>query len=330
MSADLLTVQNEHLLVEICPTQGADIRKVARIGRSENLLLETKWEGSETNYCDCDSDSNDEIHFLSHYSGGWQLMIPNAGFPSSSKYGPVGYHGEAWSNSWSVIRHNSDQLIIETSLKSAPIKIQRKVSLNFQTLEVTDLVTNTSNAEIEILWGHHPAFSNLLFDNSTEVHIFAAEIEVRIDSNVETTDTLLRVIDQQSDSFILRDFAKAPQSFLGFATKFKNGRATILNQTNQLCVNLIWDSAIFPHAWVWIENRNILEKPWEQSIITLAIEPCTTKNNMGIEESMKEPNNVLVLKGKKSKSTTIYLEVLNLPALREDFEFTLPKAGYSL
>ena len=125
MSVNLLTIQNEYLLVEICPSQGADIRKVSRIGRSENLLLETKWKGTEANYCNC--ESNDEDHFLSHYAGGWQLMIPNAGFPSVNKYGAVGYHGEAWSKSWSIIKHESHQLVMETTLTSAPIKIQRKV-----------------------------------------------------------------------------------------------------------------------------------------------------------------------------------------------------------
>ena len=71
-----------------------------------------------------------------------------------------------------------------------------------------------------------------------------------------------------------------------------------------------------------IENKNILKKPWEKNIVTLAIEPCTTKNNMGLEESMKEPNNVLILKSKDSKSATIYLEVLNLPPFLEDFGFS--------
>ena len=320
MSVDLLTIQNEYLLVEICPTQGADIRKVARIGRSENLLLETKWEGSEANYCNC--DSNDEDHFLSHYAGGWQLMIPNAGFPSVSKYGAVGYHGEAWSNSWSIIKHEGHQLVLETTLRSAPNKIQRKISLNLQTLEVTDIVTNNSDTEIELIWGHHPAFSSLLIDTSTEVQIYASEIAIKIDSHLETAKNSERILDQQVGSFVLRDFMKAPQSFLGFATEFKNGLASIMNKNNQLCVNLRWDSTIFPHAWIWIENKNILKKPWEKNIVTLAIEPCTTKNNMGLEESMKEPNNVLILKSKDSKSATIYLEVLNLPPFLEDFGFS--------
>ena len=328
MSADFLILQNEYLSVEICPTQGADIRKVARAGRSENLLLETKWEGSEANYCTC--ESNDEDHFLSHYAGGWQLMIPNAGFPSVSKYGAVGYHGEAWSNSWCIIRQDDDQLVMETTLKSAPIKIQRIVSLNFQTLEVTDIVTNISDTETALIWGHHPAFSNLLIDSSTEVQIYASVIGIKNISHIETTNNSPRILDQHSEYFVLKDFMKSPQSFLGFASEFKNGLASIMNKNNQLCVNLSWDSTIFPHAWVWIENKNILEKPWEKNIVTLAIEPCTSKNNMGIEESMRESNNVLILEGNTSKSATICLEVLNLPTSPEDIGFSTLKGGYSL
>lgn len=328
MSTNLLKIENDFLLVEICPTQGADIRKVARIGKIENLLLETNWEGSEANYCDC--EGMDEDHFLSHYAGGWQLMIPNAGFPSVNKYGAVGYHGEAWSNSWNVIKHESDQLIMETTLQSAPITIQRKVALNLQTLQVTDNVTNNSDVEIELVWGNHPAFSNTLIDASTEVRICASEIKVEIDSYSDTVPNSRGILDQQLDFFVIRDLMKVPQSFLGFATEFQNGLASIINRNNLLHVNLSWDKTIFPHAWVWIENRNISKKPWENNIATLAIEPCTTKNNMGIEDSRKEPNNVLVLKSKNSQATSIYLEVLSLLPFPEDFVLSKMKNVYSL
>ena len=61
MTSSVLTIKNDFLSVDICPSQGADIRRISRKDKSENLLLETKWKGTQKNYCDC--SRTDEDHF---------------------------------------------------------------------------------------------------------------------------------------------------------------------------------------------------------------------------------------------------------------------------
>jgi hypothetical protein len=316
MTSSVLTIKNEFISVDISPTQGADIRKISRKDKAENLLLETKWKGSQRLYCDC--SRIDEDHFLSHYAGGWQLMIPNAGFPSESEFGRLGYHGEAWSSAWKVIKHETAKMYLEVYLKTAPIKIQRKVEIRDQTLEISDLVTNCSNGEIKFLWGHHPAFSNLLIDESTEVCVNARSISSKINTTSPNFSDLPPYLVQNSESFYLKNFVSEPHSFLGFATNFKEGSAYIHNKNNNLLVNLFWDIEIFPHAWLWIENKKISREPWSKKVTTLAIEPSSTKTNLGLEDSLKFDGSFTSLKAKESVGAAIYLEVLTLISKSED------------
>lgn len=310
MQYELLTIHNEYLSIDMAPTLGADIRRISRIGKNENLLLETRWYGTETNHCSCSEVS--EQHFLTHYAGGWQLMIPNAGFPSLGQHGIVGYHGEAWSQAWEVLTQSPTSICLRTALTTSPIAIQRTISLSKQILEVNDEVSNSSNAEIEFIWGHHPAFSTLLIDETTEVFINAQEIEIARSALPGVVEALPAFLLDRGEGLYLRDFVAEPHSFLGFATKFEEGRASILNHKNQLRLNLAWDCSIFPHAWLWIENKKIAEKPWESKVTTLAIEPCSTKTNLGLAESLQTSENIVRLKGRESKSASLFLEVCEM------------------
>lgn len=307
MLSSVLTIENNFLSVDICPSQGADIRRISRKNESENLLLETKWTGAEKNYCDCARD--DEDHFISHYAGGWQIMIPNAGYASDSKYGRLGYHGEAWSSAWTVLKYEATEMLLETYLSTAPIKVERKVILDQRNLEISDVVTNRSNAEIEFLWGHHPAFSNFLIDQSTEVRINAGIISAEVNTLSPDSNNVPSYIEQFSEELYLKNFMTEPHSFLGFVSKFNKGSASIINKNNNLQVNLLWDVKIFPFAWLWIENQKISDEPWSNNIITLAIEPCSTKTNLGLAESLKNAGNFVSLGAKESLATLICLEV---------------------
>ena len=207
---------------------------------------------------------------------------------------------------------------MEIYLSTAPIKIERKVVLKQRTLEISDLVTNCSNGGIKFLWGHHPAFSNLLIDQSTEVIVNAGMISTEINTTSPYLTDAPSYLEQNSESFYLKNFMTEPHSFLGFATNFKEGSASILNKNNNLLVNLFWDIKIFPYAWLWIENKKISSEPWSKKITTLAIEPCSTKTNLGLEESLKLDGSCVSLKAKESVSTLIYLEVLTPISSSED------------
>jgi len=310
MQTKVITLQNNKLSVDICPTLGAEIRRIGRTGIAENFLMQTNWVKPGKNFCKCNEIS--EAHFLSHYVGGWQLMLPNVGFTSFSGDVELGYHGEAWHSLWDVKKSSPIFLELQTNLYSIPLSVNRKISLVGSALIVTDEVTNLSPQRIEFLWGHHPAFSDLLIDSSSEVRIKAKVLSTARSTLSNASSDTPPVFVTYDKDIILSNIWKEPYSYLGYISEFESGQASIINHNKQLQLVLSWDLSVFPFAWLWIENMQISEDPWRNKIRTLAIEPCSTTTNMGLLASKKSSGNTITLGTHESKQTQIRVEVSTL------------------
>jgi galactose mutarotase-like enzyme len=304
----LITLASDDLSVEVCPMLGAEIRGIRHRECDENLLMKTPWAGSTSSSCTCNEVS--EAHFVSHYVGGWQLMLPNMGFPSSADADKMGYHGEAWTRSWEILEQTDSSLILRTVLTTRPIEIMRLVYVSGDQLVVTDTVTNRSSDEIEFIWGHHPAFSHTLFDSTSEVFIAAKKIEVQGNSLSESEPLELPdFIELDERGLCLQGFTSTPYSFLAYLSDFDIPYARITNSTHDLTMELGWNSELFPHAWLWIENEKIADAPWNSQVRTLAIEPTSTIPNLGFHHAKKVGSNLVMLAANESKVGQVTVKV---------------------
>lgn len=308
MNQSLITLTSDDLSVEVCPMLGAEIRGIRHRDCKENLLMETPWAGATSSPCTCNEIS--EAHFISHYVGGWQLMLPNMGFPSSDGADKMGYHGEAWMRSWEVLEKSDSSLILRTVLTTRPIEIMRLVYVVSDQLVVTDTVTNLSTEKIEFIWGHHPAFSQTLFDSTSEVFIAAKKIEVQANSLSESEPLgLPDFIELDERGLCLQGFTSTPYSFLAYLSDFDIPYAKITNSTHDLTMELRWNSELFPHAWLWIENQKIADAPWNSQVRTLAIEPTSTIPNLGFHHAKKVRSNLITLAANESKVGQVTIKV---------------------
>ena len=304
----LTTLESEELTVEVCTTLGAEIREIRFRELSENLLLSTPWRESTSDSCSCLETS--ESHFISHYSGGWQLMLPNMGYPTSNSSDLLGYHGEAWSLAWETMERTDSSIKLRTLLTTRPIQVIREMKIFEDQLLVTDTVTNTSSEPIEFIWGHHPAFSKALFDNTSEALIAAKEINVEVNSLSETTKHQLPDFIRQDETGIhIQGLTSLPYSFLAYISGFISPYAKISNKTNNLTMELRWSPDLFPHLWLWIENQNISHEPWNSQVQTLALEPTSTVPNLGFEHAKESGSNFVTLEANQSKVGQVSLRV---------------------
>ena len=304
----LTTLESEELTVEVCTTLGAEIREIRFRELSENLLLSTPWRESTSDSCSCLETS--ESHFISHYSGGWQLMLPNMGYPTSNSSDLLGYHGEAWSLAWETMERTDSSIKLRTLLTTRPIQVIREMKVFEDQLLVTDTVTNTSSEPIEFIWGHHPAFSKALFDNTSEALIAAKEINVEVNSLSETTKHQLPDFIRQDETGIhIQGLTSLPFSFLAYISGFISPYAKISNKTNDLTMELRWSPDLFPHLWLWIENQNISHEPWNSQVHTLALEPTSTVPNLGFEHAKENGSNFVTLEANQSKVGQVSLRV---------------------
>jgi galactose mutarotase-like enzyme len=304
----LTTLDNEELSVAVCTTLGAEIREIRHRECNENLLLSTPWQATTSDTCSCTETS--ESHFVSHYSGGWQLMLPNMGYPSPNSSDILGYHGEAWALSWETLERTSSSIKLRVLLTTRPIEVIREISVIGDQLLVRDTVTNTSSQVIEFVWGHHPAFSQALFDHTSEVLIAGQEIKVEINSLSESSDSQLPDFIRQDEMGIhLQGLTSSPYSFLGYISNFISPYAKITNRTNDLTLELRWSAGLFPHLWLWIENQKISEKPWNSQVRTLALEPTSTVPNLGFKHAKEIGSNFVTLDANETKVGQVSLRV---------------------
>jgi galactose mutarotase-like enzyme len=270
--------------------------------------METPWASTTSSACNCEEIS--EAHFISHYVGGWQLMLPNMGYPSSVGADVMGYHGEAWARSWEILEQADSSLILRTVLTTRPIEVLRLVYVVGDQLVVTDTVTNRSSGEIDFIWGHHPAFSKTLFDSTSEIFIAAKTLLVQNNSlSLDQPPPMPDFIETDERGIFLQGFTSMPYSFLAYLSDFDIPYARIINSTHDLTMELEWNSELFPHAWLWIENQKIADAPWNSRVRTLAIEPTSTIPNLGFRHAKKVGSNLITLVANESKVAQVTVKV---------------------
>jgi galactose mutarotase-like enzyme len=304
----LTTLDSDELSVGVCTTLGAEIREIRYKEFSENILFSTPWQDSTSDFCSCSETS--EAHFISHYSGGWQLMLPNMGYPSLNSADPLGYHGEAWALSWETIERTNSSIKLRALLSTRPIEVIRVITVAGDELQVSDTVTNTSSSAIEFSWGHHPAFSQAIFDQTSEVLIAGREIRVEVNTLSDSlSDVLPDFIRQDETGVHLHGLTSIPYSFLAYISDFISPYARIINKTHELTLELRWSLDLFPHLWLWIENQKISSEPWNSQVRTLALEPTSTIPNLGFEYAKKHGNDFVTLEANQSKVGQVTLKV---------------------
>jgi galactose mutarotase-like enzyme len=304
----LTTLDSEELSVAVCTTLGAEIREIRYKTCNDNLLLSTPWQASTSDTCSCTEIS--ESHFISHYSGGWQLMLPNMGYPSSNSSDILGYHGEAWALPWETLERTRSSIKLRVLLTTRPIEVIREISVVGDQLHVSDVVTNTSSRVIEFAWGHHPAFSQALFDHTSEVLIAGTEIRVEVSTLSDSLSNQLPDFIRQDEVGIhLQEKESTPYSFLAYISDFISPYAKISNRTNDLTMELRWSYELFPHLWLWIENQKISDKPWNSQVRTIALEPTSTVPNLGFEQARQNGSNFVTLDANQSKTGHVSLRI---------------------
>ena len=300
-----VVISNSIFKVTVSPENGADIRQIIYLPKMISLLLETGWDRNE--FDETSSAPGSESNFLAKYQGGWQLMIPNAGFNSQLNETAFGYHGEAWEREWKVTYHSDSEIHLFVQLDSMPLSILRKLTLDHSEFLVTDEVTNNSTDEVQFLWGHHPAFSEEFLADS-EINIPASTLRVLSDSNPTVDDVLPNFLTKNNGEYRVNNLFMNARSFLGIFSNFAIPQLSIKNKKFNFEMEFTWSHEVFPHMWFWLENRKLTNFPWNKSIATLGLEPCSTKSNLGIADSLQDLRNLVRLSAGQRKTSKVSLK----------------------
>ena len=303
-----LHLKSSDLELVIDANYGADILSIKTINSNQEVLLSTPWADRAEAVIKQEQRSiylEPQAHWMERYRGGWQMICPVAGAPRVLHGAPVGFHGEAAISKWKVNNLESGSARMQLDLFSIPIRIEREISVDDNVIEITDVITNLSNLELEFDYSSHPAFGGALLEG--EVTIETSAQKFHLDEEVvsphgasgSTHDWPL--IKGENGKVLDLSRLPAPPTQLGvfgWLSDFGDKKwYRVKNVDTNIAFEMEWESEFLDFAWFWLEFNDNEGSPWFRSVRTFAIEPSSTQT------SGKNRKSILQLRG--NQATTI-------------------------
>ena len=158
-----VTLENGWMAVTVLPDKGADIHALWYKPQDLDVLWKAPWPVKMPGTL-LPVASDSETLWLEHYPGGWQELFPNVGDACTYRGVELGFHGEASVLPWSydVIQRTQRQVAVRFSvdLYHSPFTLTRTMSLKQgePVLILSEEVANEAPVEMDLMWGHHPAY----------------------------------------------------------------------------------------------------------------------------------------------------------------------------
>lgn len=279
----MISLTSDALDIEVDDQYGADITRILVDGR--NLLFETPWASRATAVRRSERHAlqdGSKVAWLERYNGGWQVLAPNAGEPQTRDGASLGYHGESSILPWTVSDRSGSALSVRTALWTAPLEIERTISVVGSRVHVSDVITNVGAAEHSFDVLHHPALAGSFVDGGL--------IETGASAFVNDGAGGWDVLEPGSRhpwphamarDGVVHDLSRLPRgdehrAVFGWLTGFADHWARVTAADGEASVLLEWDGTHLPHALFWQELGGSAGWPWFGRARTAAIEPAST------------------------------------------------------
>ncbi|MUG99133.1 DUF4432 family protein [Scytonema sp. UIC 10036] len=301
---------------------------VLRVG----LLLEKGADIFEFTYKPCDLDfmwqspipmrrpfvatsALPEGAFHDYYYGGWQEILPSAGWANEPYMGTYqGLHGEVSLLPFksTIIEDTQEKVTLHTYVRlyRSPLVLERTMSLKrgIAALFIHERLLNESVGEFAIMWGHHPAIGEPFLDDSCVVMTPAAKVEVMAyhpnglwepgedydfpkvrNKRTATLQDVTCVLSKETQSVDIVFFKELTEGWYG-----------LTNQRLGVGFGMAWDKELFKCLWMWQVYGGHTNYPWYGRTYNCALEPFTSYPPCGVGNAIKngtalimKPNEVI-------------------------------------
>ncbi|MGV8845767.1 hypothetical protein [Tessaracoccus sp.] len=287
-----ITLLSDVFEVVLIPERGADVVGLTDLATGVQTLAVSP-TGETTSAPLASGDSM--AQWINGYPGGWQVLIPNAGPERIHDGVSQGYHGEASLARWSVLEESPASATLTTCLSTAPLKLERRVSLEGQSLTVVDLVTNLSPEPVSFRLGQHPAFGTPFLDERS--YIVTEASTLIMDASAPGTFATANEIGPPTKLLppgpvphsVALPGPGSGQALFGALTDFPGthqdpdeAEATLFSPTHGFGMQLRWDLSVYPNAWLWFEANAGTGWPWFTRLYAIAVEPVNVLPGEGM------------------------------------------------
>jgi Domain of unknown function (DUF4432) len=305
-------LENEALRVGVLLDKGADVFEFTY----KPLDLDFLWQSPiEMRKPFVATSALPEGAFHDYFYGGWQEVLPSAGWASEPYMGTFqGLHGEVSLLPFeAAVQEDSQEVVsLKTGVRTyrSPLRLERTMTLkrDIAALFIHEQLVNESEGEFAIMWGHHPTFGEPFLDESCMVTAPVKKVEVlafhpndlwKPGGDYDFPMTPNQRTGQLQD--IRKILGRETRSVdVVFFKELDEGWYSITNQNLGVGFGMAWDANLFKYLWMWQVYGGHNDYPWYGRTYNCALEPFTSYPPAGVQNAIKngsayvmKPNEVI-------------------------------------
>ena len=276
----MIELTSDELSVRLDPAHGAEILTLTEL-RSGRQLLGRPPREPESQL----GGELDEERWTSRYRGGWQIAVPNAGNACMVGGSHHGFHGRGSVDPWELLEHDSTRAILRW--RGHGLELTRTVTVKAGTVTV-DLSWTATDSRAPLITVEHLCFGSELLDPEVEILADAVARELS-EQDGPARGSSARWPCSRLLSGEIENAGRWPlsreRSRFTVLTDFAHGHAVVRNPHSRLEVQIDWDLAKLPAAWLWHEVR-ATGGIWDGRAELLAFEPASVPHSLGLAEAL--------------------------------------------
>jgi hypothetical protein len=293
-------LENEMIRVGVLVDKGADVFDFTY----KPINLDFMWQSPiEMRLPFVATSALPEGAFHDYFYGGWQEILPSAGWASEPYLGTYqGLHGEASLLPFqaSIVEDTPETVALKlwTRLYRSPLSLTRTMSLKRDraALYIEERLENESGEEFAIMWGHHPAFGEPFLDESCVVQTPAKKVEVLAfhpnglwepGDGVEYDFPMVKNRHTGELEDITQVRSRDARSVdVVFFKELSEGWYGLTNRQRGVGIGMAWDAKLFKYLWMWQVYGGHNDYPWYGRTYNCALEPFTSYPPAGVKNAI--------------------------------------------
>ncbi|MDQ1736140.1 MAG: hypothetical protein QOH56_2391 [Pseudonocardiales bacterium] len=262
------------------PAYGAEVSSLKWNDRE--LLARMPWQGADP------QPLPDQAAWTAAWSGGWQLLFPNAGKRCFADGRRHGFHGSVAQTSWRVVSSTTTELSCEYR-ENAGFHLARTYRLTQLGLVVHTTATNHDLRTRHCIAVEHLILGSTLLDADAEIE---APGTVPMSAPFTAREKVAR--------FGAVTGAQGSASFAQCCSK------------QPTLVQIRWDETSLGNMWFWQEVQTLTTQPWYGQARALGLEPASVPSDAGLAAAMQRRDSTELMPG-QSWSWWVAIEVSAVP-----------------
>lgn len=284
-----MVIENEVIRVSLLMDQGTDIYQfVHKPTDTDFMFVSPLGVRPHLNHM----ATREATHgpFSDHHEGGWQEVLPNGGRSCEYRGAQMGIHGEVWGVPWrwQILEDSPEIVSVRMWVRTyrTPFLLEKTLTLRSGSgaLEIDETLTNEGDSDIDLMWGHHPAFGSPFLSEHCVINSGARKVVV--DPNVPD-DGRFKALQEftwprgrgKAGNYIDVRKLVAPEEKLEdmlYLTDLEDGWYSVTNRDTRVGFGMSFDTNVFKHIWYWISLCGNPDAPgWGRNYV-MALEPFSS------------------------------------------------------